>query len=71
MDEIEALKYNFTAGQESLPLQEVPVDLTSNVEMEREFGSSVQFGSEEVMLNADGRHQLTTVCVWCGGRIQP
>lgn len=34
--------------------------------MEREYASSVQFESEEVMLNMGGRHQLTTVCVWCG-----
>lgn len=66
MDEIEPLKYSTATGQESLSLQEVPMDLTYNVDMEREYGSSVQFESEEVMLNMGGRHQLTTVCVWCG-----
>ncbi|XP_015893710.3 uncharacterized protein LOC107427828 isoform X1 [Ziziphus jujuba] len=66
LDELEAMKYNFETVQESLPLQEVPIELTSTVEMEGEFGSSVQFVSEDVMLNVDGRHQLTTVCVWCG-----
>lgn len=66
VDDMDALKDNLESGQESLPLQEVPIDLTSNVEMEREFGSSIQYGSEEVMVEVDGRHQLTTVCVWCG-----
>ncbi|XP_061365444.1 uncharacterized protein LOC133308766 isoform X2 [Gastrolobium bilobum] len=34
--------------------------------MEGTYSSSVQFESQEVMLNMDGRNQLTTVCVWCG-----
>ncbi|XP_030942875.1 uncharacterized protein LOC115967862 isoform X2 [Quercus lobata] len=66
LDEIEPLKYSTATGQESLSLQEVPMDLTYSVDMEREYASSVQFESEEVMLNMGGRHQLTTVCVWCG-----
>jgi hypothetical protein len=66
LDEIEPLKYSSATGQESLSMQEVPMDLAYNVDMEREYGSSVQFESEEVMLNMSGRHQLTTVCVWCG-----
>lgn len=66
MDEIEPLKYSSATAQESLSIQEVPMDLTYNVEMEGAYGSSVQFESEEVMLNMGGRNQLTTVCVWCG-----
>ncbi|KAG2703861.1 hypothetical protein I3760_06G156300 [Carya illinoinensis] len=66
LDEIEPLKYSTGAGQESLSMQEVPIDLTYNAEMEGAYGSSVQFESEEVMLNMADRQQLTTACVWCG-----
>ncbi|CAL9021225.1 unnamed protein product [Prunus brigantina] len=64
LDEIEPLKYGYAGGQESLTMQEVPMDLTNNAEMERAFGSSVQFEQEEVMLSMAASHQLT--CVWCG-----
>lgn len=66
LDEIEPLKYSSVTGQESLSIQEVPMDLTYNAEMEGAYGSSVQFESEEVMLNMAAGNQLTTVCVWCG-----
>ena len=60
------MKYSFADGQESDSLQEVPIELANNAEMEAVFGSSVQFESEEVMLDLAARHQLSTVCVWCG-----
>ncbi|KAF5444185.1 hypothetical protein F2P56_036682 [Juglans regia] len=66
LDEIEPLKYSTGTVQESLSMQEVPMDLTYNAEMEGVYGSSVQFESEEVMLNMADRQQLTTACVWCG-----
>lgn len=66
LEEIEPLKYSFADGQESDSLQEVPIELANNAEMEAVFGSSVQFESEEVMLDLAARHQLSTVCVWCG-----
>ncbi|KAM1210992.1 hypothetical protein ACFX2I_002785 [Malus domestica] len=66
LDEIEPLKYGFPSGQESITLQELPMDLTNTAEMEKAFGSSVQFESEEVMLSMAGGRQITTACVWCG-----
>ena len=42
------------------------MDLTNNAGMEKAFGSSVQFESEEAILSMAGRHQITTACVWCG-----
>lgn len=44
----------------------MPIELEGTVEIEGAFGSSVHFGSEEVMLNMTGRDQLTSACVWCG-----
>ncbi|KAM1233011.1 hypothetical protein EV1_002688 [Malus domestica] len=66
LDEIEPLKYGFPSGQESITLQELPMDLTNTAEMEKAFGSSVQFESEEVMLSMAGGRHITTACVWCG-----
>jgi hypothetical protein len=66
LDEIEPLKYSSVSAQESLSIQEVRMDLTYNAEMEGAYGSSVQFESEEVMLNMAAVNPLTTVCVWCG-----
>lgn len=66
LDEIEPLKYSTGTMQESLSMQEVPMDLAYNAEMEGAYGSSVQFESEEVMLNMADGQQLTTNCVWCG-----
>lgn len=41
------------------------MDMATNADMEMGFNSSLQFDSEEVMLNMTGIGQLTTVCVWC------
>ena len=65
LEEIEPFKYGFGDGEESVDLQDVPIDLANSSEMESVFGSSVQFESEEVMLNM-ARDPLTTACVWCG-----
>ncbi|KAF5448482.1 hypothetical protein F2P56_029016 [Juglans regia] len=65
-DEIEP-KYGSATAQESLSMQEVPVILAYNEEMDGAYGSSVQFGSlEEVVLNMADGNQVTTNCVWCG-----
>lgn len=66
LEEIEPLKYSFADGQESDSLQEVPIELANNADMEGAFGSSVQYESEEMMLDMAATHQLSTVCVWCG-----
>lgn len=63
LDEIGALEYDFASAQGSL---DVPTELANNTVVERTHASSVQFESQEVMLNVDNRNQLTTVCVWCG-----
>lgn len=47
------------------------MDVTNSSEMQRAFGSSVQFESEEVMLNMAGSSPLTTACVWCGVEFKP
>lgn len=66
LDEIEHLKFNFGTGQESLSLQEVPMELANDAGIQGSYSSSVQFESEEVLLNMGHEHQLRTVCVWCG-----
>ncbi|KAH7575597.1 hypothetical protein ACOSP7_004654 [Xanthoceras sorbifolium] len=66
LDEIEHLKFNFGTGQESLSLQEVPMELANDSGIQGPYSSSVQFESEEVLLNMAHRHQVSTVCVWCG-----
>ncbi|KAK0589203.1 hypothetical protein LWI29_011046 [Acer saccharum] len=66
LDEIEHLKFNFGTGQESLSLQEVPMELANDAGIQGSFSSSVQFESEEVLLNMTHKHQLCTACVWCG-----
>lgn len=68
LDEIEQLKFNFGAGQESLAAPVVAIDLAGNESIEGAYDCdcAVQFESEEVMLNMRDRTQLTTVCVWCG-----
>ncbi|XP_017971090.1 PREDICTED: uncharacterized protein LOC18608269 isoform X1 [Theobroma cacao] len=65
LDEIEQINLSFGGVQESPSLPEVPVDLANNPDIGGAYGSSVQFESE-ALLNMAGKHQLTTVCVWCG-----
>lgn len=65
MDEIEQIKFSFGGVQVSPSLPEVPIDLANNPDIEGAYSSSNQFESE-VLLNMDDKHQLTTVCVWCG-----
>ncbi|KAK6945747.1 hypothetical protein RJ641_013291 [Dillenia turbinata] len=68
LDEIEPLKFNFVNGQESLSLREVQMELPNDPGIVEGFDPSVRFESEAVMLDMEGRHQLTTVCVWCGSK---
>ncbi|XWS54519.1 hypothetical protein CRYUN_Cryun10bG0096400 [Craigia yunnanensis] len=65
LDEIEQKKFSFGGVQVSPSLPEVPIDLANNPDIGGAFCSSNQFESE-VLLNMSGKHQLTTVCVWCG-----
>lgn len=61
-DEIETSKCEFANVQPSLSLPQVPTGLANNTKMEEgAHASSVQLESLEA-----GRHQITTVCVWCG-----
>lgn len=66
LDEIEHLKFNFETGQESLTLQEVPLELANDAGIQGPYNSSVQFESGEVLFNMGHANRLTTVCVWCG-----
>ncbi|KAK4271264.1 hypothetical protein QN277_019980 [Acacia crassicarpa] len=69
IDETETTKCDFSIGQPSLPLSQVPTVLANKTLMEEEeeeeeegaCASSVQVQSQEA-----GRHQITTSCVWCG-----
>ena len=65
MDEIEQIKFSFGGVQVSPSLPEVPIDLANNPDIGGAYSSTNQFESE-VLLNMSGKHQLTTVCVWCG-----
>ncbi|KAI9121276.1 hypothetical protein K1719_008309 [Acacia pycnantha] len=65
IDETETAKCDFSIGQPSLSLPQVPTVLVNKTQMEEEEegarASSVQVQSQEA-----GRHQITTSCVWCG-----
>lgn len=63
--EIENMKFSFGTGQESGPLPEVRIQMSSTARMDGSYGSSTQLESE-VLLNSSGRHYFTTLCVWCG-----
>lgn len=65
-DEIDSVEYDFARVQDSPSLPDAQPELANNTVMEGTYASSVQFESQEVMLNISGRNQLTTVCVWCG-----
>ncbi|XVE66567.1 hypothetical protein DITRI_Ditri08aG0088900 [Diplodiscus trichospermus] len=65
LDEIEQIKFSFGGVQVSPSLPKVPIDLASNPDIGGAYSSSNQF-EPEVLLNMASKHQLTTVCVWCG-----
>ncbi|OMO68500.1 Zinc finger, C2H2-like protein [Corchorus olitorius] len=65
MDDIEQVKFSFGCVQETPSVPEVPIELANNQDTGGACGSSVKFESE-VLLNMADKHQLTTVCVWCG-----
>ncbi|QCD76556.1 hypothetical protein DEO72_LG1g175 [Vigna unguiculata] len=65
-DEIDSVDYDFARIQDSPSLPAVSAELANNTVMEETYSSSVQFESQEGMLNIGDRDQLTTVCVWCG-----
>ncbi|CAJ1963471.1 unnamed protein product [Sphenostylis stenocarpa] len=65
-DELDTVDYDFARVQDSSSLPAVPTELANNTVMEQTYASSVQFESQENMLNIGGRNQLTTMCVWCG-----
>lgn len=65
-DEIDNVDYDFARVQDSPSLPAVSTELANIRVMEETYASSVQFESQEGMLNIGGRDQLTTVCVWCG-----
>jgi len=65
-DEIDNVDYDFPRVQDSPSLPAVSTELANDRVMEETYASSVQFESQEGMLNIGGRDQLTTVCVWCG-----
>ncbi|KAJ7968230.1 Methyl-cpg-binding domain-containing protein 8 [Quillaja saponaria] len=66
LDEIETLNYSFATGVESLSLPNVPVDLANSTDIKGAYATSAEVESQELLLNMAVRHQLTTVCVWCG-----
>ena len=65
LDEIESLKFSFVNGQESPSLPELSMNLAHDNGTEEGFNPSARFESEAFMFNIAGRHQFTTVCVWC------
>ncbi|XP_022763680.1 uncharacterized protein LOC111309095 isoform X2 [Durio zibethinus] len=65
LDDIEPIKFSFGGVKVSPSLPEVPMDLGNNPDIGGAYSSSNQFESE-ILLNMAGKHQLATVCVWCG-----
>lgn len=65
LDEVGPFKINLS-GQASSPVLEIPVDTVTSTHLSCPYGFSLGFGSDEVLLNTEPRHQVTTNCVWCG-----
>ncbi|XP_031384270.1 uncharacterized protein LOC116198085 isoform X2 [Punica granatum] len=67
-DGIEPLEFQFvTMEEESHPMPEEPIDMTTTSAMEGQYDSSIPFGSEELTLDQmTTGHQRASSCVWCG-----
>ncbi|KAG9135355.1 hypothetical protein Leryth_007135 [Lithospermum erythrorhizon] len=59
-------KLQNVTGFEELGLDDLePFDMANGSEMAEEPSSMIVFNSEEMSLNMDDGHPLTTLCVWC------
>ncbi|KAF5733346.1 hypothetical protein HS088_TW17G00888 [Tripterygium wilfordii] len=65
LDEMEQIKFSFGAVQESLSPPKAQMEFKNNSVMGGTYGSSLQFGAEN-MLSMACSQQLTTTCMWCG-----